>query len=45
MTELPPSDVSIELLGDMMRIRVMEERCAELYQQTKIRGFLHLGDR
>ena len=31
------------LLGDMIRIRVLEERCAELYQQTKIRGFLHLA--
>ncbi len=43
MTELPPSEVSMQLLGDMIRIRVMEERCAELYQQTKIRGFLHLA--
>ncbi len=40
---LPPPDVSRTLLGDMIRIRVMEERCAELYQQTKIRGFLHLA--
>jgi pyruvate dehydrogenase E1 component alpha subunit len=31
-----------KLLADMIRIRVMEERCAELYGQTKIRGFLHL---
>ncbi|MEJ2289223.1 MAG: pyruvate dehydrogenase (acetyl-transferring) E1 component subunit alpha [Deinococcales bacterium] len=31
-----------ELLGDMLRIRRMEEKCAELYQATKIRGFLHL---
>ena len=30
------------LLGNMIRIRVFEERCAELYGQTKIRGFLHL---
>lgn len=30
------------LLGDMIRIRVFEERCAELYGQSKIRGFLHL---
>lgn len=30
------------LLGQMMRIRVFEERCAELYTQQKIRGFLHL---
>ena len=26
----------------MLRVRRMEERCAELYTQTKIRGFLHL---
>jgi len=31
-----------ELLLDMVRIRRMEEMCAELYQATKIRGFLHL---
>jgi pyruvate dehydrogenase E1 component alpha subunit len=31
-----------ELLLDMLRIRRMEETCAELYQATKIRGFLHL---
>ena len=30
------------LLQDMIRIRVFEERCAELYGQQKIRGFLHL---
>jgi pyruvate dehydrogenase E1 component alpha subunit len=30
------------LLADMIRIRVFEERCAELYGQSKIRGFLHL---
>jgi pyruvate dehydrogenase E1 component alpha subunit len=39
---LPPADVALGLLADMIRIRVMEERCAELYGQTKIRGFLHL---
>jgi pyruvate dehydrogenase E1 component alpha subunit len=26
----------------MLRIRVMEEKCAELYTEEKIRGFLHL---
>ncbi len=31
-----------ELLRDMIRIRRFEERCAELYQAEKIRGFLHL---
>ncbi|UCE32432.1 MAG: pyruvate dehydrogenase (acetyl-transferring) E1 component subunit alpha [Burkholderiales bacterium] len=29
-------------LRDMVRIRRMEERCAELYGESKIRGFLHL---
>lgn len=29
-------------LADMIRIRVLEERAAELYGQMKIRGFLHL---
>jgi pyruvate dehydrogenase E1 component alpha subunit len=32
----------LELLGAMLRIRRFEDRCAELYQQEKIRGFLHL---
>src|SRR3974377_1701431 len=30
------------LLRTMVRIRRFEEKCAELYQQEKIRGFLHL---
>lgn len=30
------------LLADMIRIRRMEEKCAELYSAGKIRGFLHL---
>lgn len=30
------------LLGQMLRIRRFEERCAELYGAGKIRGFLHL---
>ena len=30
------------LLRDMVYVRRFEERCAQLYQQTKIRGFLHL---
>jgi pyruvate dehydrogenase E1 component alpha subunit len=29
-------------LGDMLRIRRLEERCAQLYGEQKIRGFLHL---
>lgn len=32
----------LDLLRQMLRIRRFEERCAELYQQEKIRGFLHL---
>ncbi|EPX82151.1 pyruvate dehydrogenase (acetyl-transferring) E1 component subunit alpha [Salipiger mucosus] len=31
-------------LHAMMRIRMFEDRCAELYTQEKIRGFLHLYD-
>ena len=30
------------MLRDMVRIRRFEEKCAELYSATKIRGFLHL---
>ncbi|RPI24344.1 MAG: pyruvate dehydrogenase (acetyl-transferring) E1 component subunit alpha [Actinobacteria bacterium] len=30
------------LLYEMLRIRRFEEKCAELYQAEKIRGFLHL---
>jgi pyruvate dehydrogenase E1 component alpha subunit len=30
------------LLHQMLRVRRFEEKCAELYQATKIRGFLHL---
>ncbi len=33
---------ALKLLADMVRIRQMEERCAELYGGQKIRGFLHL---
>ena len=32
----------LQRLGDMLRIRRMEERCAQLYGEGKIRGFLHL---
>jgi pyruvate dehydrogenase E1 component alpha subunit len=32
----------LHLLRQMLRIRRFEERCAQLYQQEKIRGFLHL---
>ena len=37
-----PAELSLALLADMLRIRRMEEKCAELYGQGKIRGFLHL---
>lgn len=32
----------LHLLEQMLRIRRFEERCAQLYQAEKIRGFLHL---
>ena len=35
-------DHCLALLGQMIRIRRFEEKCAELYTQEKIRGFLHL---
>jgi pyruvate dehydrogenase E1 component alpha subunit len=35
-------DRALELLHAMLRIRRFEEKCAELYSATKIRGFLHL---
>lgn len=34
--------LALAMLSDMLRIRRMEERAAELYGQQKIRGFLHL---
>ena len=34
--------LGVPLLTDMLRVRRMEEKCAELYGATKIRGFLHL---
>lgn len=37
-----PADFALRLLRDMLRIRRLEERAAELYGETKIRGFLHL---
>lgn len=33
---------ALHLLKQMIRIRRFEERCAELYTEMKIRGFLHL---
>lgn len=37
------AEVAIERLHSMLRTRRFEERCAELYSATKIRGFLHLS--
>jgi pyruvate dehydrogenase E1 component alpha subunit len=33
---------SLQLFKDMLRVRRFEEKCVELYSETKIRGFLHL---
>jgi len=33
---------ALHLLSDMVRVRRFEEKCAELYSASKIRGFLHL---
>lgn len=33
---------ALELLRGMLRIRQFEDRCAQLYGEQKIRGFLHL---
>jgi len=35
-------EFALALVRDMLRIRRMEERAAELYGEQKIRGFLHL---
>lgn len=35
-------DFALALLRDMLRVRRLEEKCAELYGAGKIRGFLHL---
>ena len=37
-----PRELSLQLLTDMLRIRRLEEKSAELYGAGKIRGFLHL---
>jgi pyruvate dehydrogenase E1 component alpha subunit len=34
----------LDLLKQMVRIRRFEDKCAELYSQERIRGFLHLYD-
>jgi 2-oxoisovalerate dehydrogenase E1 component len=38
----PTREEVLALLRQMLRIREFEDRCAELYQGGKIRGFLHL---
>ncbi len=35
---------NVHVLKEMIRIRRFEEKCFELYQLQKIRGFLHLYD-
>ncbi|HEX2531281.1 MAG TPA: thiamine pyrophosphate-dependent enzyme, partial [Burkholderiaceae bacterium] len=42
MDTAPDRNLCLTLLADMVRIRRMEEKCAELYGEGKIRGFLHL---
>ena len=37
-----PSEAQLERLRRMLLIRRFEERCAELYSASRIRGFLHL---
>jgi pyruvate dehydrogenase E1 component alpha subunit len=37
-------DHALHLLRGMIRIRRLEEKCAELYGAMKIRGFMHLYD-
>jgi pyruvate dehydrogenase E1 component alpha subunit len=47
MTAQPKLHVSrdslLALLAQMIRVRRFEEKCVELYQEEKIRGFLHLA--
>lgn len=42
MTDGGPGGQERSLLTDMIRVRRMEEKCAEMYSAGKIRGFLHL---
>ncbi len=39
----PETKHRLDLLRDMTRVRLFEERCIELYSASKIRGFLHVG--
>jgi pyruvate dehydrogenase E1 component alpha subunit len=41
MSELD-AEMRTSLLRDMVLLRRFEERCAQLYQESKIRGFMHL---
>ena len=41
--EAPQVKRELELLRDMLTIRLFEERCVQLYSSEKIRGFLHVG--
>jgi pyruvate dehydrogenase E1 component alpha subunit len=38
----PTREHALHVLGQMLRIRQFEDRCAQLYTEQKIRGFLHL---
>jgi pyruvate dehydrogenase E1 component alpha subunit len=40
--DLTERETCLQLLGEMIRIRRFEEKCAELYSAGSIRGFLHL---
>jgi len=42
--EVLTSEHGQHLLREMIRIRTFEDKAAEMYQATKIRGFLHLYD-
>lgn len=42
MTTFPVTTGDLELLERMLLVRRFEERCAELYSASKIRGFMHL---
>lgn len=42
-TRPPELPSAVALTTEMIRIRRFEEACAELYGNSKIRGFLHLG--
>ena len=42
MTDALDRGRGLELVRQMLLIRRFEERCVELYSQTKIRGFMHL---